>query len=107
MTRSDERAERSKKRSMEHQRKRRRDIALVSGALVLYVVVPLLWYAGLEVGWVRPIQSPELKTYLSLARSIALLAGIYAFIRLFEASRKTQAEKESNKVPTSVELTKS
>lgn len=63
----EERAERSRLRAEEYQRRKRTRTLLVLAALALYVVVPLLWNGAVEFGWVNPIRTPELQNSLRLA----------------------------------------
>jgi uncharacterized metal-binding protein len=73
----EERAEKSRLRAEEHQRRKRNKMFLFIAGIVLYAVVPLLWNGAVEFGWVKPIRNPEFLNSLQVARLVAI--GLIVF----------------------------
>jgi hypothetical protein len=97
----DERAERSRLRAEQYERRRRTKAILVIAALVIYVVVPLLWNGAIEFGLVHPIRTPEFKSALSLAGTALLIVGCYMGIDLLKPRKSAKKQKPEALVPKS------
>ena len=103
MTTKEDRQERSRLRAEEHQRRRRARLMLLVASLAIYVVVPLLWYGGIEFGVIHPIRTLEFKSAVSMA-SLVLLLVIFYFLPEFYFNRKKD-EGKKREVSKQPELT--
>ena len=90
----EERAEQSRLRAIEHQRRKRTRMLLFVVGIVLYVVVPLLWNGAVEFGWVQPIRTPEFQSSLRLASLVALCFIVFNLWDVVIGDRKEKTTKE-------------
>ena len=67
-----ERAEQSRLRAAEHQRRKRTRMLLFISGVVTYVLIPLLWNGAVEFGWIHPIRTPEFRNSVQLAALVCL-----------------------------------
>lgn len=89
-----ERLERSRQRAQEYHRRRRIRLTILAVAVVLYVVVPLLWYGGVEFGLVHAIQTPEFKDALSTARGAVLCIVLVLMSDFLRLQRQWEKQKD-------------
>jgi hypothetical protein len=87
VTRREERAERSRQRAAEYQRRKRKRNTIFLIALGLFAGVPLIWYGCVEFGLVRPLWNQDFKESLKLAE-IVLLFLMLRFFPEYPSERK-------------------
>ncbi len=106
MTHSTDRQERSRQRSIEHQRKRRNTYIVFAVALFFYVGVPILWYGAIEYGWVHAPETTEFKSSLDKAKPILFLVVLYSTIRFLEYQLEERKEKRKAQTAAREEFAK-
>ncbi len=99
----EDRQERSRRRAEEYAKRRRMRLILLVTGLVTYVVVPLMWYGGVEFGWVHPIRTPEFKQALHIASLVLLLVILFLLPEFY--SRRSEGKKTVPKAEPAKPLT--
>jgi hypothetical protein len=97
----EERAEQSRLRAAEHQRRKRTRMLLFIGGIVLYVLIPLLWNGAVEFGWIHPIRTPEFRSSVQLAGlvGLALIISNLDILRPKDDSKKEDKKDAGTQVP--------
>lgn len=93
----EERAEQSRMRAAEHQRRKRMRMLLLIVGLILYVAVPLLWNGAVEFGWVQPIRTPEFQSSVRLAGVVAMFLIAFNIGDFLLGDPKVKAKREKGK----------